>query len=129
MLMITATAITIFPTAGLLEQQGFSKTKQLQDIRVYKDVQIRFPICTGNGLAYQIQFNNSRFRGIRWENSKRLIYGSLLCLSKDNFENFVLATVENREVKKLKEVSGNTFRYSFRAKEAIEVRLHINKHQ
>ena len=72
---------------------------------MYKDVQIMFPLFSKNGLLYRIKFDSSRFRRIRWENSKRLIFGSLLCLSKDNFESFVLATVENRDVKTLKEVS------------------------
>ena len=65
-----------------------------------------FPLCSGsNGLLHRIKFDSSRFRRIRWENSKRLIFGSLLCLSKDNFDSFVLATVENRDVKNLKDVS------------------------
>jgi len=42
---------------------------------------------------------------VRWENSKRLIYGSLMCLSKDKFESFVFATVTNRDMKELKQVS------------------------
>lgn len=38
---------------------------------------------------------------MRWENSKRLIYGSLVCLSCDNFETFMFATVSDRDPKYL----------------------------
>lgn len=38
---------------------------------------------------------------MRWQNSKRLIYGSLVCLSCDLFESFLFATVSNREPKEL----------------------------
>lgn len=43
---------------------------------------------------------NSQF--VRWENSKRLLYGSLVCLSMDNFETFLFATVSDRDPKELK---------------------------
>ncbi|XP_068745966.1 NFX1-type zinc finger-containing protein 1-like isoform X2 [Montipora capricornis] len=89
--------------AQLLERIGSPKIGALQDIRVYKDVQILYPICTSNGLQYKVKFDNTRLRNVRWENSKRLIFGSLMCLSKDKFESFVFATVANRDVKDLKQ--------------------------
>lgn len=41
-------------------------------------------------------------QSVIWENSKRLIYGSLVCLSCDNFQSFLYATVSEREPKSLK---------------------------
>lgn len=38
---------------------------------------------------------------VRWENSKRLVYGSLVCLSCDHFESLLYATVADRDPKKL----------------------------
>ncbi len=38
---------------------------------------------------------------VRWQNSKRLINGSLVCLSCDNFESFLFATVTDRDPKDL----------------------------
>ncbi|KAJ7333532.1 NFX1-type zinc finger-containing protein 1 [Desmophyllum pertusum] len=84
--------------AKFLERIGSSKIGALQDIRVYKDVRLLYPVCTSNGLRYKIKFDNTKLRHIRWENSKRLIFGSLMCLSKDNFDSFVFATVANREL-------------------------------
>jgi len=92
--------------AQLLERLGSSKigTHQ-QDIRLYNDVRLLYPVCTSNGLRYRIKFDNSKLRHVRWENSKRLIFGSLVCLSKDNFDSCVFATVANRELWNMRRVS------------------------
>ena len=79
--------------------------ESMQDVRVYDNVEIRQPVFTSNGTVYQIKFDISKFHSVQWENSKRLIFGSLLCLSKDNFESFVFATVANRELKNVAKVS------------------------
>lgn len=34
---------------------------------------------------------------MRWQNSKRLLYGSLVLLSCDNFASFLFATVSDRD--------------------------------
>lgn len=33
---------------------------------------------------------------MNWQNSKRLLFGALVCLSRDNFETFLFATVSDR---------------------------------
>ena len=76
-----------------------------QDVRIYDNVKILRPICTSSGVRYKIRFDTRKFVDVQWENSKRLIFGSLLCLSKDNFENFVFATVAERNVKEVEKVS------------------------
>ena len=95
--------------AKLLERIGSAKLSGLQDIRVYKDARLLYPVCTTDGLRYKIKFDNSSLRNVRWENSKRLIFGSLVCLSKDKFESFVYATIANRDPKELKQVSFHPF--------------------
>ncbi|KAJ0068297.1 hypothetical protein NL108_004665 [Boleophthalmus pectinirostris] len=79
------------------------KGKRLDDIRIYRDTKVIAPKCTINGLAYVVQFNVEPLKFVRWENSKRLIFGSLVCLSSDNFESFLFATVSDREPKDLQE--------------------------
>ena len=75
------------------------------DVRVYWGARILYPVCSSKGLMYVMKFDNSRLKRVRWENSKRLIFGSLLCLSKDNFETYIFATVEDRNVKDLQQVN------------------------
>ena len=93
--------------AQLLERLGSAKIDAYQDIRLYSDVRMLYPVCTSNGIHYRIKFDNSKLRHVRWENSKRLIFGSLMCLSKDNFDSFLFATVANRELWNIRQVSWN----------------------
>ena len=91
--------------AQLLERISSPKIIDFQDIRVYNNVCLLYPIYTSDGLRYRIRFDNTKLRHVRWENSKRLIFGSLICLSKDNFESFVLATVADRALPDVRRVS------------------------
>lgn len=77
------------------------KTKRFDDIRVYFDTHLVAPKCTQNGLAYIVQFDIQPLKFVRWQNSKRLLFGSLVCLSSDNFESFLFATVSDRDPKDL----------------------------
>ena len=91
--------------AQLLERIGSCNVGAHLDIRLYNNVRLLYPVCTSNGLRYRIKFDNSKLRHVRWENSKRLIFGSLMCLSKDNFDSCVFATVANRELWNIRQVS------------------------
>ena len=71
-------------------------------IHVYKHVCILEPVCTPAGIGFQIQFDTTHLK-VKWEHSKRLIYGSLLCLSDDNFNTIIFATVFKRDPKLLTE--------------------------
>ncbi|XP_077192287.1 NFX1-type zinc finger-containing protein 1 [Paroedura picta] len=77
--------------------------KKFDDIRVYFGARILIPLCSGTGLDYKVQFDIKPLQLVRWENSKRLLYGSLVCLSKDHFETFLFATVSHRESQDLKQ--------------------------
>ena len=88
-----------------------------QDVRIYDNVKILRPICTSSGVRYKIRFDTRKFVDLQWENSKRLIFGSLLCLSKDNFENFVFATVAERNVKEVVKVSSKFTSKQLRSRE------------
>ena len=48
-----------------------------------------------------MQIDVSRFDTSRWAQSKWLLFGSFLCLSKDNFETMLFATVADRDPKEL----------------------------
>ena len=66
----------------------------MRNVKVYRDVRITEVKFNHLGLCHRIQFDTSPFRHYRWFGSSRLIYGSLLCLSPDNFTNKVFfATV------------------------------------
>ena len=72
--------------------------RKLQSVRVYENVLLKEPIFQPAGVCYRIQIDISHFKRYNWEHSKRLIYGSFLCLSPDSFQNEVhFATVINRD--------------------------------
>lgn len=54
-------------------------------------------VCCPDVYPYMILF----LQFVRWQNSKRLLYGSLVCLSCNNFESFLYATVSDRDPKNL----------------------------
>ncbi|TRY97415.1 hypothetical protein DNTS_016604 [Danionella cerebrum] len=71
--------------------------KHFDDVRIYNDTHLLLPVCTPTGIAYRVTFDARQLQFVRWENSKRLIYGSLVCLSMDKFETFLFATVADRD--------------------------------
>ncbi|XP_013381835.1 NFX1-type zinc finger-containing protein 1-like [Lingula anatina] len=89
--------ITKFSNLGSINRRD----ERLQDIRIYHDVYVVNPVCTINGLVYRIRFAVSKLKGVRWESTKRLIFGSLVCLSQDRFKTLLFATVANRNPKDL----------------------------
>ncbi|KAK3574831.1 hypothetical protein QTP86_018421, partial [Hemibagrus guttatus] len=78
------------------------RKRSFDDIRVYSDTRLIMPVCTSTGIAYRVQFDTQPLKFVRWENSKRLLYGSLVCLSMDHFETFLFATVADRDPKELR---------------------------
>ncbi|NWS74149.1 ZNFX1 protein, partial [Crotophaga sulcirostris] len=78
------------------EDKGLRK-KKFDDIRIYFDTRIIAPLCSLNGIVYKVQFDIKPLKFVRWQNSKRLLYGSLVCMSKDRFETSLFASVSNRD--------------------------------
>ena len=72
-----------------------------QDIRIYENVRVIGPVCHRNGVAYKIQFDTTKLGNVRWETTKRFLFGSLVCLSADNFVSVFFGIVANRDAKDL----------------------------
>uniref|UniRef100_UPI00358FF488 NFX1-type zinc finger-containing protein 1 isoform X1 n=1 Tax=Myxine glutinosa TaxID=7769 RepID=UPI00358FF488 len=90
--------LSVLPTL-----QGRQRQRRFDDIRVYHDACIVAPLCTPAGIVHKVQFDVESLRHVRWENSKRLIFGSLVCLSKDSFHTMLFASVANRCSEELKD--------------------------
>lgn len=78
------------------------KKQRKQLIRYYRGVQIMKKKFTWSGITYEVQIDVSGVDTSRWAQSKRLLFGSFLCLSNDNFETMLFATVSNHERKDLR---------------------------
>ncbi|XP_055890805.1 NFX1-type zinc finger-containing protein 1-like [Biomphalaria glabrata] len=82
-------------------KNGCKKNFKCSDLRLYFDVHVIGTVFK-DGIDHILQFDVSKMAGVKWEFSKRLIFGSLLCLSKDNFETVIFATVAHRDPAELK---------------------------
>ena len=82
------------------QERAGGKQKQ-KDLRIYYNVKIVSPDAGDNGVCHVLQFDVSRMGRVKWHNTKRLIFGSLICLSPDNFRTFHFASVMNRKPKDL----------------------------
>lgn len=85
---------------GLVAYREIVKSKskkqiRVDNIRIYQDVKIKdYEVKTN---TYTIEFSVKNLKRVNWEGSKRLIYGSLMLLSVDHFETFLLFTVADRK--------------------------------
>jgi hypothetical protein len=74
----------------------------LMNIQVYKKVKILESVTDNQNIIHMVQFEiTNRMHRIRWETSKRLIVGSLLCFTNDNFKTAFFATVFDRDAREL----------------------------
>ena len=84
--------------------QNVPRQQRKQLMKNYRSVRISpSKEFTWSGITHQVQIDVTGLDTRRWAYSKRLIYGSLLCLSNDNFKTMLFATVSNREPELLKE--------------------------
>ena len=79
------------------------KAERNQLMKCYQGVRIVGKEFTLSGINHRVRFDVSKFGMTNWAHSKRLMFGSFLCLSKDNFETMLFATVANRDPKDLQE--------------------------
>ena len=102
--------------AAVAHMQRSPESDDTQDIAVYENVGSRGPphplllsdklaqvellgltFSPAHGVCSKVSFSLNRAgKRVRWEQSKRLVSGTLVCLSQDNFETFKVATVAAR---------------------------------
>ncbi|CAG2215778.1 unnamed protein product [Mytilus edulis] len=70
---------------------------RLESGRIYRDVIIQRTTSTSldHGEVFIIQLDDEHRQRIRWNNSKRLIFGSVLLLSFDRFKSLLFALVSD----------------------------------
>ncbi|XP_071505637.1 NFX1-type zinc finger-containing protein 1-like [Diadema antillarum] len=89
--------------SGISEYVAFKrahprKRSRLQDVRIYEGVRYIWSSHDSTGVSHCLSFNKPR---VTWKSSKRLMYGSLVILSNDNFATFLFATVANTDIEGL----------------------------
>ena len=75
-----------------------------KDLKIYENVRLVGKDIFRGNLSLKFKFCLPGRRRTNWEHNKRLIYGSLVCLSQDNFTTTIIfATVPERNVDELRE--------------------------
>ncbi|XP_033759736.1 LOW QUALITY PROTEIN: NFX1-type zinc finger-containing protein 1-like [Pecten maximus] len=97
--------------------------RRLQDGRLYKNVIIEYVEHSVEGQMYKVRLDPGHAKRIKWKSSRRLLYGSLLCLSADSFHTMVFAVVAESEREDL--MNDHSFKIVFPS-EVGEVRLPSN---
>ncbi|XP_076454226.1 NFX1-type zinc finger-containing protein 1-like [Babylonia areolata] len=96
------------------------REKRLRDIHVFHKVHILRSILTESGVDHRLSFDLTGLERVRWEVSKRLTFGSLVCLSADEFRTLYFATVSNSDRRDLsKGIVDVTFEGSLQEMESI----------
>ena len=83
--------------------QNVPRQQRKQFMRNYHSVRILSKEFTRSGIIHQVKIDVSRFDTSKWAQSKRLMFGSFLCLSDDNFNTMLFATVSERDPEQLKQ--------------------------
>ncbi|RUS87045.1 hypothetical protein EGW08_005198 [Elysia chlorotica] len=86
---------------SILEYLADQERPQMRGIKVYREVRIVRPVCNDNGLCFRLSFDVTRTRRVNWSVSQRLKFGSLVCLSADNFVTYQCAVVDRNEPRNL----------------------------
>jgi hypothetical protein len=75
----------------------------IDGVKVYFDVKFSVNAYPDSATAIPLRLDPKRYKNIKWEHSKRLLFGALVCLSNDYFENnFIFAVVSDRNNEDLK---------------------------
>lgn len=82
--------------------QNIPRQERKQLMKNYCGVRIIGKEYTWAGVIYQLKIDVSGIDTSRWAHSKRLMYGSFLCLSTDNFKTMLFATVCDRDPEKVR---------------------------
>ena len=76
-----------------------SPNSKNRNVNVYKNCRLLYADMMNNKLIYKLKFGNQKYMA----GNKRLMYGNLLCISNDNFKSFIIASIEEKNEKSLKE--------------------------
>lgn len=89
---------------GIKRLKSFDKEAN-NDIRIYEHVNLVGVTFANIGVVQRISFRTQHLERVKWNISKRLIPGTLVVLSNDNFETMKFATVVSRPL----ELLGKTY--------------------
>jgi hypothetical protein len=85
-----------------LTKSQLKSLNEIDSLMIYHNVRFMFTSLNDNCVAYAMKLDFPH-RKINWENSKRLMFGSLVCLSSDFFRtNCLIGIICERDMDQIK---------------------------
>lgn len=82
-------------------KKPFGRCKKFSNIRIHKDVTFVSPYCSKDQAGVLLQFEvidrKKRKPGKKYSYSKRFMYGSLVCFTRNNFEHLLFGKIIERD--------------------------------
>ncbi|CAK1556370.1 unnamed protein product [Leptosia nina] len=85
---------------GIMQYINDSTRKKYDNIRLFRNVTFAEPYVSSTAFGTIVQVDaktSNAFKKVNWVYNKRFLFGALILLSKDNCQNFIVATVLDRE--------------------------------
>ncbi|XP_059169646.1 NFX1-type zinc finger-containing protein 1-like [Physella acuta] len=77
------------------------QSKGKSDYEFYENVRIT-GVDLMNGIEHILQLDRDKVRQVKWDTERRLIFGSLVCISNNKFQTIIYATVSQMDRDELK---------------------------
>ncbi|XP_050297932.1 NFX1-type zinc finger-containing protein 1-like [Anthonomus grandis grandis] len=78
--------------------------KKLDDIKIYHPIKFLSIEAVNESNCYKLQFDfSNKKKSFTYENSKRFMFGSLVCFTSDNFQNVIFGKIVDRDKKLLEQ--------------------------
>lgn len=88
----------------MLSKDVMKRIAKIESLSAYFGCSIESSMPTDFGMVYQVRLNPDKAKSINWDASKKLLFGSLICMSDDYFEKrCFIGSICERDPKKLKD--------------------------
>ncbi|KAJ3662954.1 hypothetical protein Zmor_007268 [Zophobas morio] len=88
--------------ASYRSQNQSGERKRVENVKVYKKVRFLNPETVNEQFCIRLRFDfTKKKKNFKYENSKRFMFGSLLCFTLDNFRTIIFGKVAERKVEDL----------------------------
>ncbi|XP_044269806.1 NFX1-type zinc finger-containing protein 1-like isoform X2 [Tribolium madens] len=86
---------------GINNYRSSTPSNEIENVKIHKDVYFLKTETINEFYCLRIQFRSKKKKKINFEQSKRFIFGSLLCFTKDNFQTLIFGRVAQRKIEDL----------------------------
>lgn len=88
-----------------MQQNGQHRVKKIHTVKVHPKVQFLGSHSVKDQVGYKVQFESNTKKLAkslgRLENSKRFMFGALVCFTRDNFASLIFGKIIDRDIKML----------------------------